>query len=144
MRVEAGEIQRGLQRPRLRSRRWVRESFPPILLIGFVLFAWHAVAERSGLSSFILPSPAQVARAGWETRDLLAAAVGTTMLETALGLAISREYQIGRIYEPIYLCRRWEGNSDADLDIQKLNGFNFYKDKLRTFEVMARVRKNSK
>jgi len=89
MTVEAGEIQRGLQRPRLRSRRWVRESFPPILLIGFVLFAWHAVAERSGLSSFILPSPAQVARAGWETRDLLAAAVGTTMLETALGLAIS-------------------------------------------------------
>jgi ABC-type nitrate/sulfonate/bicarbonate transport system permease component len=58
-------------------------------LIGFVLFAWHVVAERSGLSSFILPSPAQVARAGWETRDLLAGAIGTTMLETALGLAIS-------------------------------------------------------
>jgi glycosyltransferase involved in cell wall biosynthesis len=58
----------------------------------------------------------------------------------ALGLAISREYQIGRIYEPIYLCRRWEGNSDADLDIAKLNAFNFYKDKVRTFEVMARIR----
>jgi glycosyltransferase involved in cell wall biosynthesis len=60
----------------------------------------------------------------------------------ALGLAISREYQIGRIYEPIYLCRRWEGNSDADLDITKLNGFNFYKDKIRTMEVMARIRVN--
>ncbi len=62
----------------------------------------------------------------------------------ALGLAISREYQIGRIYEPIYLCRRWEGNSDADLDVNKLNGFNFYKDKIRTFEVMARIRRNRK
>jgi glycosyltransferase involved in cell wall biosynthesis len=61
----------------------------------------------------------------------------------ALGLAISREYQIGRIYEPIYLCRRWEGNSDADLDIGRLNAFNFYKDKVRTFEVEARIRKNA-
>ncbi len=60
----------------------------------------------------------------------------------ALGLAISREFQIGRIYEPIYLCRRWEGNSDADLDVNRLNGFNFYKDKIRTFEVMARIKKN--
>ena len=56
----------------------------------------------------------------------------------ALGLAISRDFKIGRIYEPIYLCRRWEGNSDADLDIGKLNGYNFYKDKLRTFELLAR------
>jgi glycosyltransferase involved in cell wall biosynthesis len=57
----------------------------------------------------------------------------------SLGLAISREYQIGRIYEPIYLCRRWEGNSDADLDIAKQNAFNFYKDKVRTLELMARI-----
>ena len=61
----------------------------------------------------------------------------------AVGLAISREYQIGRIYEPLYLCRRWEGNSDADLDISKLNAFNAYKDKLRTFEILARQRKNN-
>jgi glycosyltransferase involved in cell wall biosynthesis len=61
----------------------------------------------------------------------------------ALGLAISRDYQIGRIYEPIYLCRRWEGNTDADLDVNKLNAFNFYKDKLRTFEILARQRKNA-
>ena len=60
----------------------------------------------------------------------------------AVGLAISRDYQIGRIYEPIYLCRRWKGNSDADLDITRQNAFNFYKDKLRTFEILARQRKN--
>ncbi len=59
----------------------------------------------------------------------------------AVGLAISREYQIGRIYEPIYLCRRWGGNSDADLDITKQNVFNSYKDKLRTLEIMARQAK---
>lgn len=56
----------------------------------------------------------------------------------ALGLSISRYYQIGRIYEPLYLCRRWEENSDASLDIQKLNGHNFYKDKIRTLELLAR------
>lgn len=60
----------------------------------------------------------------------------------AVGLAISRNYQIGRIYEPIYLCRRWEGNTDADLDITRLNAHNQYKDKLRTFEILARQRKN--
>jgi hypothetical protein len=61
----------------------------------------------------------------------------------AVGLAISRDHQIGRIYEPVYLCRRWEGNTDADLDIVKHNTFNAYKDKLRTFEILARQRKNS-
>ena len=57
----------------------------------------------------------------------------------ATALAISREYQIGRIYEPLYLCRRWEGNSDADLDIQRVNRNNFYKDKIRTIELFARM-----
>jgi glycosyltransferase involved in cell wall biosynthesis len=57
-------------------------------------------------------------------------------------LAVSREYQIARIYEPIYLCRRWEGNSDAGIDVVKQNAFNLYKDKLRTFEIMARQRMN--
>lgn len=56
----------------------------------------------------------------------------------ALGLNISRYYQIGRIYDPLYLCRRWKENSDAELDIQKLNGHNFYKDKIRTMEFWAR------
>jgi hypothetical protein len=61
----------------------------------------------------------------------------------ALGLAVSREYQIGRIFEPIYLCRRWEGNSDANLDIARQNAFNHYKDKLRSIEISARQRLNA-
>jgi hypothetical protein len=61
----------------------------------------------------------------------------------AVGLAISHNYQIGRIYEPIYMCRRWEGNTDSALDIDKLNKYNFYKDKLRSFEILARQRKNA-
>lgn len=60
----------------------------------------------------------------------------------AVGLNISRFYRIGRIYEPLYLCRRWEGNSDAALDINKLNTYNFYKDKIRTIEFKARQRMN--
>ena len=60
----------------------------------------------------------------------------------AVALAVSRDYQIGRIYEPIYLCRRWEENSDASPDINKQNQFNFYKDRLRSFEIIARQRKN--
>jgi hypothetical protein len=61
----------------------------------------------------------------------------------ALGLMISRNFQIGRIYDPVYICRRWEGNSDAALDIPKVNAHNTYKDRIRTFELMARQRKNS-
>jgi len=56
----------------------------------------------------------------------------------ALGLNISRKYQIGRIYDPLYLCRRWDDNSDASLDIVKMNAHNFYKDKIRTMEFKAR------
>lgn len=56
----------------------------------------------------------------------------------AIGLTISRHYRIGRIYKPLYLCRRWDDNSDAALDIIKLNTNNFYKDKLRTIEFKAR------
>jgi hypothetical protein len=62
----------------------------------------------------------------------------------AVGLAISREYRIGRIYDPIYLCRRWEGNTDADLDPGRVNAHNAYKDKLRTIEILARQRMNDK
>lgn len=61
----------------------------------------------------------------------------------ALGLRISREYQIGRIYESVYLCRRWDENSDAALDVVKMNGHNLYKDKIRTIELMARKNKNT-
>jgi hypothetical protein len=58
-----------------------------------------------------------------------------------VGLAISRKYRIGRIYTPIYLCRRWEGNSDSALSVVQVNGHNYYKDKLRTFELKARLKK---
>ena len=58
----------------------------------------------------------------------------------ALGLNISRRYQIGRIYDVLYLCRRWEDNSDASLDIVKMNDHNFYKDSIRTWELQARKR----
>jgi ABC-type nitrate/sulfonate/bicarbonate transport system permease component len=73
---------------RIRSR-WAGETFPALLLIAFVLLCWQVVAARSGLSAFILPSPLQVIQAGWETRHILLAAIGTTMLETAIGLAIA-------------------------------------------------------
>jgi glycosyltransferase involved in cell wall biosynthesis len=59
-----------------------------------------------------------------------------------VGLAISRHYQIGRIYDPVYLCRRWEDNSDAALSVEALNRHNIYKDRLRTFELMARIKLN--
>jgi len=61
----------------------------------------------------------------------------------ALGLNISRHYQIGRIYEPLYLCRRWDDNTDASLDINKLNAHNLYKDRIRTIELWARMGKKS-
>lgn len=60
----------------------------------------------------------------------------------AVVLALSREYQIGRIYESVYVCRRWEGNSDAALSIEKQNAHNTYKDRIRTFEMLARQKKN--
>ena len=56
----------------------------------------------------------------------------------AVGLRISREYRIGRIYDVLYLCRRWEDNSDAALSIEKMNQYNLYKDRLRTWELEAR------
>ena len=62
----------------------------------------------------------------------------------ALGLYFSREYQIGRIYESVYLCRRWDDNSDASLDVVKMNGYNLYKDKIRTIELKARQNLNKK
>lgn len=57
----------------------------------------------------------------------------------ALGLRISREYRIGRIYDVLYCCRRWEGNSDAALDIERVNANNLYKDRIRTWELEARL-----
>lgn len=62
----------------------------------------------------------------------------------ALGLYFSREYQIGRIYDVLYFCRRWEDNSDAALDRVKMNGHNLYKDRIRTWELQARKELNRK
>ena len=62
----------------------------------------------------------------------------------ALGLNISRTYQIGRVYEPVYLCRRWDDNSDANVDVVKMNNNNLYKDRMRTWELMARIAMNKK
>jgi len=61
-----------------------------------------------------------------------------------VAIRLSREYQIGRIYEPIYYCRRWEGNTDAALSIEKSNRNDVYKDKLRTVEMLARQKMNRK
>ncbi len=58
----------------------------------------------------------------------------------AVGLRICREYRIGRIYDVLYHCRRWDGNSDAALDIEKVNTNNLYKDRIRTWELEARLR----
>ena len=58
----------------------------------------------------------------------------------ALGLQISHSYKIGRIYESIYLCRRWQDNTDASLSVEKINMNNHYKDKLRTIEILSRIK----
>ncbi len=60
----------------------------------------------------------------------------------ALGLNFSRKYPVGRVYDVVYLCRRWEDNSDAALDIVKMNAHNTYKDRIRTWELKARIALN--
>ncbi|MBO4827085.1 MAG: DUF4922 domain-containing protein [Prevotella sp.] len=62
----------------------------------------------------------------------------------ALGLAFSRHYRIGRIFSELYLCRRWGGNSDAALSVEKINANNLYKDRLRTLEISARQQLNAR
>jgi len=62
----------------------------------------------------------------------------------AMGLAFSRKYRIGRIYTELYLCRRWGGNSDAALSVEKVNANNLYKDRLRTMEIRARQQLNAR
>lgn len=61
----------------------------------------------------------------------------------AMGLAFSRRYRIGRIFTELYLCRRWGGNSDHALSVEKVNANNLYKDRLRTIEISARRRLNN-
>ncbi|MCM1077638.1 MAG: glycosyltransferase family 2 protein [Bacteroides sp.] len=61
----------------------------------------------------------------------------------AMGLAVCRQYPIGRIYESLYSCRRWEGNSDHALSPEKINRNNHYKDRIRTIELLSRIRMNA-
>lgn len=61
----------------------------------------------------------------------------------AVALRISREYRIGRIYDVMYCCRRWEDNSDAALDTARVNANNYYKDSIRTWELRARIRRRA-
>ncbi len=61
----------------------------------------------------------------------------------ALGLAFSRHHQIGRVYDVVYLCRRWDDNSDANVDVVKMNNNNLYKDRIRTWELQARCAMNA-
>lgn len=61
----------------------------------------------------------------------------------AVALRISRDYKVGRIYEPLYCCRRWEGNSDAALSVERVNANNYYKDFLRSVELIARINDNA-
>jgi len=58
----------------------------------------------------------------------------------AVALRISRDYEVGRIYDSVYLCRRWEGNSDSALPLEVANRYDLYKDWLRTIEIQARTR----
>ncbi len=71
------------------SLHWWRTFWPPASLILLMVLAWYAIAETSGLSAFILPSPGDVGEAAWRTRRLLGPAIGATMLETAIGLAVA-------------------------------------------------------
>lgn len=62
----------------------------------------------------------------------------------ALLLRLARDYRIGRIFEPLYFCRRWGGNSDANLSVEKTNEYNFYKDFIRSCELLARIENNKR
>ena len=75
--------------------KWRRDIVPPVLLIVILGLGWYFVAKVSGLSSFVLPSPLDVIRAGWETRDLLLDAIGTTLLATGIGLVLALVAGIG-------------------------------------------------
>ncbi len=62
----------------------------------------------------------------------------------AVALRVSREYEIGRIYDSLYFARRWSGNSDSALPLQTANRYDTYKDRLRTIEILARQQFNAR
>jgi len=94
-----------------RATRFWHEALPPLLLVCFVLLVWQTVAVRSGLSAFILPSPIQVAQATYETWDILLPAIGTTMVETGIGLGIAIVF--GVVIAGVRYCVR-RGNRRRD------------------------------
>ncbi|MCM1501280.1 MAG: glycosyltransferase [Bacteroidales bacterium] len=100
--------------------------------------------EENGRNNALRINGLGAPRAFWtpflRTMDLPDTSYGE---DYAMGLRVSREYRIGRIYDVLYCCRRWSGNSDAALDIDKVNANNLYKDRLRTWELEARIRMNS-
>jgi ABC-type nitrate/sulfonate/bicarbonate transport system permease component len=75
--------------------KWRRDIAPPVVLVVVLVLGWYFVARVSGLGSFVLPSPLDVARAGWETRGLLLEAIGTTLLATGIGLALALAAGVG-------------------------------------------------
>ena len=74
------------------------------------------------------------------TEDMVVKMAECAKWAGAVGLRISRDWQIGRIYDVLYNCRRWEDNSDANCDIVAMNRNNWYKDRLRTWELLARIK----
>ncbi len=78
--------------------KWRREVGPPLILIALLVLGWFFIARVSGLRPFILPTPADVVRAAWETRGLLLGAVGTTLLATSLGLALALVAGVGTAF----------------------------------------------
>jgi ABC-type nitrate/sulfonate/bicarbonate transport system permease component len=75
--------------------KWRRDIVPPVLLIVVLVLGWYFVAKASGLGSFVLPSPVDVAQAAWETRVLLLDAIGTTLLATSIGLVLALVAGVG-------------------------------------------------
>jgi ABC-type nitrate/sulfonate/bicarbonate transport system permease component len=75
--------------------KWRRDIGPPVLLIVVLVLGWYFVAKASGLGSFVLPSPVDVAQAAWETRVLLLDAIGTTLLATSIGLVLALVAGVG-------------------------------------------------
>jgi len=101
---------------------WRRDIVPPVALIAILIFGWYFVAEISGMSSFILPTPLDVIRAGWETRDLLLNAIGTTLLATGIGLVLALFAGVGipdtgNRTDPHHLVWIWRNTHDSNSDL---------------------------
>lgn len=79
----------GASPSRSHRSQWVQRVAPPLVVLLLAILAWMAAAQMSGLPAFILPTPGQVVRAGWETRQILWEALGATLTETAVGLGVA-------------------------------------------------------